>query len=211
MATADRREREFRQREAALLAAAAELFEAEDWQAVTVDAIAARAEYAKGTVYIHFASKDEIYARLVTAWAEEMHAELNELDAGRPFEAVLRDFVAVIWRYLAGSGLRARLGQFVRRTDFLAGLPEATRAALAEADARNLALLEGLIDLGVADGALPEGPLAPRLFAVQALLSGATRLHPLWQEVRALAAPEEAVAEAALAILRAPAPAVAQA
>ena len=71
---------------------------------------------------------------------------------------------------------------------------------MAAADARLAALLAGLIELGVDEGALPEAPTPPRLFAVQALVEGAARLAP--PDMRDA---EAATAAAALALLRAPA------
>ena len=71
MGISERREREFQRREGEILDAALELFSADDWQSVTIDQIARRAEIGKGTVYLHFASKDEIYARSIstpTCW-----------------------------------------------------------------------------------------------------------------------------------------------
>ena len=203
MSTSERRTRELRQREATLLDAAVTLMDRDDWQAVTIEQIADRAEYAKGTVYRHFASKDDLYARLVTEWNEGTCRAIEEVDAERPFEAVLRDVVAVCWRRLSGDRVRARLVQHVQRADFLASLPPESRVALAEIDARSLGLVGGLIDWGIAEGAIPPGPLEPRLFAVTSLLAGALRLHPL-SDPAELPDPEQLLADAILAILRAP-------
>ena len=49
MSTTERKARERRQRERAFLDAALALLDRDDWQAVTVEQIAERAEYAKGT------------------------------------------------------------------------------------------------------------------------------------------------------------------
>ena len=198
MGTADRRDRDFQQREAALLAAAAALSEDGDWQAVTVDQIAARAEYAKGTVYKHFASKDEICARLAVRQAADLIDALGRIDASRPFEPVLRDVLAVWWRHLRAR--RARLAELARDGEVLAGLRPEARAALAEADARHAALLEDLVAIGIDEGALPLGPAAPRLLAVRALMHGAARLRD-WPGAGAI--PEAALADAVLALLRA--------
>jgi AcrR family transcriptional regulator len=203
MSTSERRARELKERERALLDAAIALLDRDDWQAVTIEQIADRAEYAKGTVYRHFPSKDDLYARLAADWTAGTHAALEALDADRPFEPVLRDVVAVCWRRMSGDRVHARLLQHVQRADFLAGIAPETRAALEEADARTLALLAGLLDWGVAEGAIPPGPLEPRLFALAALLMGALRLQPLWTGASGLADPERVVADAALAILRA--------
>ena len=123
-----------------LLDAAIALMDRDDWQTVTVEQIADRAEYAKGTVYRHFASKDDLHARLVADWNAGTYRALEDVDAERPFEAVLRDVVAVSWRRLTADRVHARLLQHVQRADFLAGLAPATRAALAEIDARTLGL-----------------------------------------------------------------------
>ena len=158
---------------------------------MTVEQIADRAEYAKGTVYRHFASKDDLYARLAADWNAGTYRALEALDAERPFEAVLRDVVAVCWRRLTADRVHARLLQHVQRADFLAR-PRARRAAprSAEIDARILGLVAGLIDWGIAEGAIPRAPLEPRLFAVTAILMGALRLHPLWGGPGGIADPE---------------------
>jgi AcrR family transcriptional regulator len=203
VSTTERKARELRQREAALLAAAVALLDRDDWQAVTIEQIAERAEYAKGTVYRHFASKDDLYARLVADWNEGTCRALEALDADRPFAAVLRDVVAVCWRRLAGDRVHARLIQHVQREDFLAGLSAEVRGDLAEIDARTLGLLAGLVDWGVAEGVIPEAPIEPRLFAVASILTGAVRLQAFWGPESGVGNPEQVVAEAILAVLRA--------
>ena len=175
----------------------------DDWEAVTVEEIARRAEYAKGTVYRHFASKNDLLVRLVADWAAGTLAALEALDAERPFEAVLREVVAVAWARLTADRVHARLFQHVERADFLARVAPASRALLAEADARILGLVAGLIDWGIAEGAIPRAAPEPRLFAVTALFIGALRLHPLWGGPSGIAEPERVVAEAVLAVLRA--------
>ena len=128
----------------------------DDWQGVTIEAIADRAEYAKGTVYRHFPSKDDLWARLVADWNAATCDALEAVDASGSFEAVLREVVAVAWRRATGDRVHARLLQHVGRADFLAGLAPETRAVLAGIDARMRGLFAGLIDWGVAEGAIPE-------------------------------------------------------
>ena len=201
MSTAERRARELERREQSLLDAALVLFDRDDWSAVTVEAIAERAEYAKGTVYRHFASKDDLYARLASDWNAGTCQALEALDADRPFETVLRDFVAVSWRRLTGDRVQTRLLRHVQRPDFLAGVTPATRATLEASDARLLGLVAGLIDWGIAEGAIPDAPIEPRLFVVAALLRGAPALHGAG-EAGAIAEAERILADAILAVLR---------
>lgn len=203
ISTTERKRRELASRERALLDAAVALLDRDDWQVVTVEQIAERAEYAKGTVYRHFPSKDDLYARLAVEWNAGTCRAMEAVDAERPFEAVLRDVVGVAWTRLTADRVHARLLQHVEREDFLARVSPETRAALAEVDGRTLGLLAGLIDWGIAEGAIPKAPVERRLFAITALIMGALRLHPLWGGQGGIADPERVIADAVLAVLRA--------
>jgi len=200
LTTTDRRARERRQREQALLDAAIALLDREDWQAVTVEQIAGRAEYAKGTIYRHFPSKDDLYVRLAADWAAGTYVALAALDADRPFEALFREALAICWGRATADRVHARLLRHVQRPDFLAGVAPATRAALDEADIRIGEILAGLVELGVEEGAIPPAASEPRLFALSALLAGAIGLGPR----PGVADPAGTLADAALAILRRP-------
>src|SRR3989304_6659178 len=60
-----RRQKEKEDRKEAILAAAREVFFEEGIRRATVEAIAARAEVAKGTVYLYFDTKETIVAHLL--------------------------------------------------------------------------------------------------------------------------------------------------
>ena len=199
MSTAERRARELEQRERSLLDAAVALLDGEDWQAVTVEAIAERAEYAKGTVYRHFASKDDLYARLAADWIGGTCEALEALDADRQFEAVLRDLVLVALRRATGDRVHARLFARVRQPEVRRGLSPEARRLLDAADGRLLGLFAGTIDWGVAEGAIPPAPLEPRLFVIAALLAGAAGTAA----PATVSDPERCIADAVLAALRA--------
>jgi AcrR family transcriptional regulator len=200
MSTTERKARERRQRERALLDAAIALLDRDDWQAVTVEQIAERAEYAKGTIYRHFPSKDDLYVRLAADWMADTHAALAALDADRPFEALLREALAICWTRATVDRVHARLMRHVQRPDYLDGVAPDTRAALADADTRIGELLAGLVELGVEEDAIPPAPPEPRLYALSALLAGAITLGP----PPAIDDPARILADAALAILRQP-------
>lgn len=198
MSTAERRAREREQRERSLLDAAVALLDGDDWQAVTVEAIAERAEYAKGTVHRHFASKDDLYARLAADWIAGTCQALEALDADRPFEAVMGDLVLVALRR-AGDRVHARLFARIRQPDVRRGLSPEARRLLEAADARLLGLFAGTIDWGVAEGAIPPAALEPRLYVIAALLAGAAGTAA----PATVADPERCIADAVLAALRA--------
>jgi len=59
----------------AILAAARKLFATEGFDAVSIDGIAAKAGVAKGAVYHHFESKEEIFTRVLEAVQAEIAAQ----------------------------------------------------------------------------------------------------------------------------------------
>ncbi len=65
MGTAARKEREKQKRREEILAAARDLFYEKGYQNTTVEEIAEAAEISKGTVYLYFASKDELYVSVI--------------------------------------------------------------------------------------------------------------------------------------------------
>src|SRR3982750_252671 len=97
MGVRDRKAREFQRREADLLQAALALSNHDDWQAVTIDQIARKAEIGKGTVYKHFESKNEMYARLALDFHGLVLARLRGISSALPTTDRLREVLAVFW------------------------------------------------------------------------------------------------------------------
>jgi TetR/AcrR family transcriptional regulator len=65
MSIADRRERDKQKRRDSIVDAAENLFFAKGFAATTIDEIAEAAELSKGTVYLYFNNKEEIYVAIV--------------------------------------------------------------------------------------------------------------------------------------------------
>ena len=65
MTTAQRRAREKAEKRREILEAAREVFFQKGVHRATMDDVAARAEVAKGTLYLYFQSKEEILAHLL--------------------------------------------------------------------------------------------------------------------------------------------------
>lgn len=84
MATSERKARLFRQREQELLDAAAALIREQDWRAVTVERIAARAGIAKGTVYLHVRTKAEVAAKLALRHLKRVAGAWSRVSAALP-------------------------------------------------------------------------------------------------------------------------------
>lgn len=81
------------------LAAAAGLFEAGDYSSVTMSQIAAQAGLSKGTVYLYFKSKEELFLQLLVDELEDWFAQLAEglpLLQGQPIPVFAKGFVATL-------------------------------------------------------------------------------------------------------------------
>lgn len=176
MGIAERKQREFRRREREILDAALALCGGDDWQAVTVEQIAERAEIGKGTVYKHFASKEEIWARLAADFQQQSLARLESIDATLPVIERLRAVIAAFWEQHRGAGAYQRLVQYCERDDFRRGLPEEAQSELAGLDARLQSHIHGLLEEGIEAGILPRKPVQALVFGPMAALTGAVRL-----------------------------------
>jgi AcrR family transcriptional regulator len=93
------KERQRRAREEAILDATAEVLVECGFHEMSMDDIAARVGIAKGTIYLHFSSKDALVAALVARGIEDVNALIAELDPAQPvltrLGRVLRE---LLWR-----------------------------------------------------------------------------------------------------------------
>jgi AcrR family transcriptional regulator len=93
--TQDQRKAETRRR---LLAAAAELFAREGYDAVSVDAVADVAERTSGSVYAHFGGKQGMLEALLDGFQDDMAAAVAAAFAAHPD---LPSRVLALWRNVA--------------------------------------------------------------------------------------------------------------
>src|ERR1700746_373581 len=90
MSVQDRRARERQQRERLIVATAAELAEAEGWDAVTTRRLAEAIEYSQPVLYSHFSGKDAIVQAVALQGFAQLAATLREAqDAATSPRAVL--------------------------------------------------------------------------------------------------------------------------
>src|SRR6476659_9653335 len=97
MGIQERKAREFQRREDEILQAALSLSNRDDWQTVTIEQIALKAEIGKGTVYKHFDTKDDIYARLAASFHQLVLQRLRAIDPASSAEQKLRETIRVFW------------------------------------------------------------------------------------------------------------------
>jgi len=93
LVTVSRRKKEKEQRKMAILKAAQQLFFKKGYQSVSVESIARKAQISKGTVYLYFNSKEEIYAQILLYDIEKFNKEVSDIiDKGESAADVLRKF-----------------------------------------------------------------------------------------------------------------------
>ena len=176
MGVAERKERDFLRREREILDAALALFGTEDWQTVTVEQIAERAEIGKGTVYKHFASKDEIYARLATEFQEQSLRELEELDPKLPVIHRLRCIIEIVWKQQLQAAEHQYIVQYCQRDDFRKNLPAEVQEEIARLDERFMGAINRVLQDGIDEGILPRKSLDELIIGPMAALQGAAKL-----------------------------------
>lgn len=176
MSIQDRKIREFERRGQEILDAALVLFKSDDWEAVTVEQIAQQAEVGKGTIYKHFASKDEIYARLAIDFQRRTLAELHKVDAALPIPERFRQYMRCAWELHLSSKELHRVFLYCSRSEFRAGLSPELLALMHQVDQDVSMPLQQLLSEGIETGLFPRKPLPLLMFGMRASFWGAIQL-----------------------------------
>lgn len=79
MGVHERKERERQARQEAILTAAQQVFCAKGVDQTTIDEIAEQAELSKGTIYLYFKSKEEVYISVLLRGMEQLYEQLIEV------------------------------------------------------------------------------------------------------------------------------------
>ena len=209
--TTSRRQKEKEDRKEQILAAARDVFFEDGVRRATVDAIAGRAEVAKGTVYLYFSTKETILAHLVLEGLDTLGERLlAAYDEGMPAtgETRLRRLSAAYYEFYLDKHDYFRLMMAFDRGQFresVSGelyemiLHRGMRALRWLVDAMQLAIDEG--DFAPGDANQLAGMLWAALNGVLVLTSHPLRRELVEQEVEML---YDGVLETMLRGLRAP-------
>ncbi|HYF57714.1 MAG TPA: TetR/AcrR family transcriptional regulator [Burkholderiaceae bacterium] len=148
---APRWERRKESRPAELLDAALELFVERGYAATRLDDIAARAGVSKGTLYLYFANKEELFKALIreniVSLIDRFRAEIERSDLPAP--ALVEHFMRVWWRDF-GSTRLAGLAKLVMAE--AGNFPEVARFFHDEVIRPNGELFGSILARGVARG-----------------------------------------------------------
>ena len=176
MGVKERREREFKRREGEILDAALRLLEGDDWLSVTIEQIAEGAEVGKGTVYKHFASKDELYAQLSLDHCSDHLESLRGVDPTLPLEQRLRAMVQVYWDVHSRPGICHHVVEYCEADAFRRGLPDDLRLQFEESESEIYERIFTTIQEGIEAGLFPSGAVPPLAMMARATLDGMIRL-----------------------------------
>lgn len=193
MGIAERKERELKRRERDILQAALRLFDRDDWQLVTIERIAQEAEVGKGTVYLHFSSKEDICGRLALDFARRLLGRLRGIDAALPVTTRLAQAIRVFFDAHRSGRRYQRVVSYCEHGDFRRRVGEANRFELERIDREIAALIHGMLQDGIATRVFADRPIPVLLYGAQSTLVGAVRM--LGSECLGAADPEEYIDE----------------
>lgn len=176
MSVQDRRAREFSRRESEILAAALSLFSRDDWEFVTVEQIAQKAEVGKGTIYKHFESKDEIYARLALDFNRALLDQFRQVDAALPVTARYREMTQLAWEAHLASKELHRVVLFSARPEFRHKIPVAMAVEYEAIERDTQEITRALFQQGMDEGLFPRKPLDRLMVGAQSAFWGAVQL-----------------------------------
>ena len=176
MGVKERKEREFKRREDEILDAALRLLDGDDWLSVTIEQIADGAEVGKGTVYKHFASKEELYARLSLDHCSRHLTALCGIDADLPLDQRLRAIAQVYWDVHTEPGICHHVVEYCEADAFRRRLPAELRGEFEQTESAIYQRIFATIQEGIEEGLFPAGPVAQLTMMARATLDGTIRL-----------------------------------
>ncbi|MBM2850671.1 MAG: transcriptional regulator, TetR family [Anaerolineales bacterium] len=186
--TSSRRQKEKEDRKEAILAAAREVFFEEGIRRATVEAIAARAEVAKGTVYLYFDTKETIVAHLLLEGLDVLGERLAKAyDESTPAsaEARLRRLAAAYLDFFQKEQDYFRLLMAFDRGHFQEAVDADVYEMILHRSLRGLHWVVRAIQQGRESGEFAPGEPKQTAGMLWAALNGALILisHPLRREL----------------------------
>lgn len=186
--TRTRRRRERADRTAAILSAARQVFFEDGIRNATVDAIAARAQVAKGTVYLYFQNKEAILASLLLEGLESLNARLESAFEGTAdAEARLSELAYTYYRFSRQEQDYFRLMTAFDRGQFRESIRPDLYDSILDRSLNGFHWLVRAVEQGMQAGAFVRGDSRQVAGALWAALNGVLVLagHPLRREMLA--------------------------
>jgi len=175
----DRRKRERDNRRNAILKAARRLFFDKGFKPVTVESIAKKAELSKGSIYLYFNSKEEIYSQILLNDIDKFHDHFTDILQISPTasEALVRFAGIYVDLFLNDRELFRILMTFMLHTSDM-NLPEELNNRIIKTTNRNIGIIEDIFRYGIERGEFSSAiNLRLNRNAIWGLLNGIISLH----------------------------------
>lgn len=174
-----KKEREKENRRNTILKAARRLFFDRGFKAVTVDSIAAKSEISKGSIYLCFESKEEIYTQILIAENIALYERIKNFSAIEASASqLLHEFARIYVDYfLNDKELFRILMTFMMQTGQM-HLTEQQSFELIVSTNQNIAIISQIIQKGVDSGEFsPVSNVWQMQNAIWAMLNGIISLY----------------------------------
>lgn len=179
MGLEERRKRERENRRNAILKAARRLFFEKGFKTVTVESIARKAELSKGSIYLYYNSKEEIYTQILLMDIEKFHEKISCLlqTSSSASEALVKLAEIYVENFLNDRELFRILMTFMLHTADM-NLPEDLNNHIVKITNQNISIIEQIFRCGIERGEFPP-TINLRLLrnALWGLLNGIISLH----------------------------------
>lgn len=174
MSPQEKRKKEKESKRNNILKAARKLFFEKGFKAVTVDSIAAKAGVSKGSIYLYFDSKEEIYAQVLIADNIEHHKDLLYFSTKEaPATELLLEYAErYVNNFLNDKELFRILMTFMLQTEQMNLTPQ-QNAELIRTTNENIKFVSGILQRGIDSGEfLPTIDIRQTQNAIWGLLNG---------------------------------------
>ena len=179
MSSAERRKKEKENRKNAILKVARKLFFDKGFKSVTIDSIAAKADLSKGSIYLCFDSKEEIYVQVLIAENIERNKKnSNFLAKEASASERLLEFTGNYIDYFLGNNELFRiLMTFMLHSDQM-NLTEEQDSQLIRTTNENIRIISEIIQKGIDSGEFSPGINVRQVQnAIWGLLNGIISLY----------------------------------
>ena len=179
MGLEERRKREKENRKAAILKAARRLFFEKGFKPVTVESIAKKAELSKGSVYLYYNSKEEIYAKILLGDIEKFNNKIeNLLNNGGEAADILKKLSAIYIDFFQhDTELFRILVTYMLHTDDM-NLSDEVNHHIVKMTNFAINIIERIFQYGIERGEFPADiNLRQNRDAIWGLLNGIIALH----------------------------------
>jgi AcrR family transcriptional regulator len=149
----EKREKRKENRKSTILAAARSLFFEQGFKAVTIDNIAAKADVSKGSIYLCFESKEEIYAQILILDNVALYERIKNFSAKEASASqLLLEFARVYVDYFLNDNELFRiLMTFMMQTSQM-NLVEKQKDELIRSTNKNIIIIAEIIQKGIDSG-----------------------------------------------------------